>query len=138
MRILGFSKRWGKLQHDTFTTFRVPRKDAIKGRDWHEGEVVGIYYHNRCPDREYLGDAQIVRNETTWFSDITNHEAIEDGFPDGISGMYAFMRKSHGYIGDDILLNKLTLKWLERSSKQPLTIPEVCHDDEVHKDIKTQ
>lgn len=40
MRILGFSKKWDKLNNGKFTTFRYPRKDSLVGRDWHDGEVL--------------------------------------------------------------------------------------------------
>ena len=107
MRILGYSKRWEKLQRPVHTTFRFPRKD----KDWYAGEVVQVYYKNRTPQREYLGIAQIFRKEERWVSDIRNSEAIEDGFPSGKEEMWQWLLKSQKGIKARDAINKLTLKW---------------------------
>ncbi len=54
MRILGFSRKWPKLYNPVHTTFRYPRKDADRGRDWHEGEHVQEVYHPRHKDHEVM------------------------------------------------------------------------------------
>ena len=59
MRIISFSKRWPKLLNQEFTTFRFPRKD----RNWEVGERVQVYYKNRTPEREKLGEAEIINKE---------------------------------------------------------------------------
>jgi len=56
VRILGFSKKWTKLNQDEFTTFRLPRKD----KDWQLEEVVQVVFHPRHKDREVLSIAQII------------------------------------------------------------------------------
>ena len=107
MRILGFSKKWSKLQQDTFTTFRWRRKDADKGRDWHNGETLKIVYHPRH-EHEYLGIAIIIKKEPKQCQMITDEEAIEDGFQD-VGEMMDFLNPPSP-AGMQII-NKITLKW---------------------------
>ena len=108
MRILGFSKKWAKLQNDTFTTFRYRRKDADKGRDWHNGEVLKIVYHPRH-EHEHLGIAQVISKETKQCQMITEDEARADGFED-VGDMIDFLNPPEP-CGMQ-LINKLTLKWI--------------------------
>ncbi len=129
MRILGFSKKWGKLNNDIlFTTFRFPRKD----KDWQPEEVVQVVYKPRSKDREPLGIARIIRKEPkdlnkqfSYFSYqlntpdvITPNEAEEDGFT-GMHGggdtekMRKFLIDTYGYSKCKEPINKLTLYWLE-------------------------
>lgn len=112
MRIISFSKKWDKLNQPEFTTFRVPRKDAYKGRDWSLGEMVQVYFHNRCPNREYLGIARIIDKSPTWLSELDDEQAVGDGFPGGFSEMVEWMMKAH-HIKDiqQFRINKLTLRW---------------------------
>jgi len=112
MRILSFTKMWDKLRLPEFTTFRLPRADAWKGRDWHEGETVQVYFHNRRPDREHLGNATIIKKEPALFCQIDDEQAIADGFSDA-GDMYDWMCSSHHTEIDpySFRLNKLTLKW---------------------------
>jgi len=117
MRILGFSKKWDKLNDMEFTTFRYPRVD----RDWYIGEKVQVFYKNRSPQRERLGIAQIVdrqpRELSPYFMDecqlVSYEECVADGFPNGLDEMVAFMEKQYGldYISK---FNKLTLRWIEK------------------------
>ena len=139
MRILGFSKKWDKLNKQwferdrhTFTTFRFPRKD----RDWDVEELVQVVYKPRSKEREALGVARIIRKEEknigkNWnycpFPSrpntpdmITPDDAKEDGFT-GMHGggdikkLFDYLRGSSTYeqfyrVGK---VNKLTLYWLE-------------------------
>ena len=134
MRILGFSKKWDKLNQDMFTTFRFPRKD----RDWGVEELVQVVYKPRTKGREPLGIARIMRKQEkdvnkTWsyyprpsFPNtpdmITPLEAKSDGF-DAIHGggdiekLRDFLRASSSYeqfyrIGK---VNKLTLYWVDNT-----------------------
>jgi len=100
---------WDKLKQSEFTTFRFPRKD----RDLKVGEQVQVYYKNRTPQREKLGEAVITLIEPRYLSEITNLEAKIDGFADYMD----MMRWLTSIYPDRILLtrqpmNKLTLKWL--------------------------
>ncbi len=136
MRILGFSKKWDKLnkqwfQRDihTFTTFRYPRRD----RDWEVEEIVQVVYKPRSKEREPLGIARIIRKQeknldTPYYGYqmpsgtrfvlteiITPAEAEEDGFTGRHGGgdreaMREFIREP----GRPPLINKLTLYWIER------------------------
>lgn len=116
MRIISFSKMWAKLSQSEFTTFRFPRKDAYRGREWHEGEEVQVYFKSRSPTRQKLGDALIVRVEKRLIgdcdSDVTEAEAIADGF-DSIQDMENWMIKTHG--AERVLsesMNKITLRYI--------------------------
>lgn len=128
MRIMGFSKKWPKLNRDIFTTYRFPRKD----RDWAVEEVVQIVYKPRSKEREPLGIARIIRKQEKDLSKrwsyyplpsypntpdmIDPSEAYEDGFS-GMHGggdvekMMKFFNETYGYVRDK-KMNKLTLYWL--------------------------
>ena len=117
MRILGFSKKWTKLQNKEFTTFRFPRRDA----DWAIGEVVQIVYKPRSKERETLGLAEIMdkelRNMTSYWGEegiqlVTNNEVIRDGFTNW-EEMFDWLSKAYGLprLATEPM-NKLTLRWL--------------------------
>lgn len=108
MRILGFSKKWDKLNKDIFTTFRYRRKDADKGRDWHNGETLKIAYHPRH-EHEVLGIAQVIKKEPKQCQMITDEEAIADGFQ-YVGKMMEFLNPPAPE-GMQII-NKLILKWI--------------------------
>ena len=116
MRILGFSKKWEKLSQPEFTTFRFPRRD----RDWEIGEVVQVYYKNRTPQREKLGEAEIIQKKLKLTgdatSDITDSEAQADGFSD-VRDMENWIMKAHGIRAIFRPINKLTLKRLRQELK---------------------
>jgi len=86
MRILGFSKKWPKLQQKEFTTFRLPRRD----RDWEVGEYAQIVVKPRSKGGgEKLGIAKIISKEQRspvklapldGIPVITDDEALADGF----------------------------------------------------------
>jgi hypothetical protein len=106
MRILGFSKKWDKLKRDEFTTFRYPRKDSDKGRDWHEGEILKIVYQPRHQN-EYLGIAQVISKDLKNPYSIDDEEAVADGF-NNWSEMADFLK-----LVPTSTINKLTLRWIE-------------------------
>ena len=105
MRILGFSKKWDKLQEPEFTTFRFARRD----RDWEVGEVVQIVYKSRSKNREPLGIARINYKEFVRIKDITEDEAIKDGFHNALE-MWIYLKKPK--VSEPI--NKLTLRWVDK------------------------
>ena len=109
MRILGFSKKWSKLNGDTFTTFRFPRKD----KDWQTGEHVQIVFKPRIKEREVLGEAYILSKDKRWVRDISTKEAIIDGFDLSFEAKVWFM-DTYGERVDEEPMNKLTLKWIRR------------------------
>ena len=109
MRILGFSKKWGKLGLSEFTTFRLPRKDA----DWFEEEVVQIVYKPRSKEREKLGIAKIIDKESRIISSITSLEAIADGFSEGRVEMWRWLLETHKGITLETPIDKLTLRWVK-------------------------
>ena len=105
MRIISYSRMWPKLKQPIHTTFRFPRKDAPKGRDWHGGEEVQEYFKSRSPERQFIQIAKIIKKEAKLICQITEEEAIEDGF-DGQASMYEFLGNPHA----ETIINKLTLK----------------------------
>ena len=122
MRILGFEKKWPKLQKNSFTTFRFPRKD----RDWQEGEEVQIVYKPRSKEREILGIARIISRDRRTFgspyyilneSRITKREARRDGFANDAEMENWFFKR----YGERIYyepMSKLTLRWVMRLKEQ--------------------
>jgi len=117
MRILGFTKRWSKLNKDEFTTFRFPRRD----KDWFVGEKVQVVLKPRSEDREWLVVAQIIAIEKRnagfgnmpGIKSLTIAEAINDGF-ENRSAMIAWL---YNLYGDRTLrepMNSIQLKWIER------------------------
>jgi len=116
MRILGFEKKWPKLEKSNFTTFRFARKD----RDWQVGEEVQIIYKPRSKEREISGYARIVnitlRNFVSPYSIfggsvITSNEARKDGFASYVD-MKDWFYKQYGDRIFNESLNKLTLTWV--------------------------
>jgi len=116
MRILGFSKKWDKLNQKEFTTFRFPRKD----RDWANGEEVQIVFKPRSKEREILGIARIIDKRPRWvrphpltseLKKVDDEEAQKDGFVHA-SEMILWMDLQHNFRNYDEPMNKLTLRWL--------------------------
>jgi len=105
MRVLGFSKKWDKLQRPEHTTFRFPRKD----KDWFEGEIVQEVYKPRSKEREVLRVCQIARKEPKQLADITHEEAVEDGFIN-LYDMFQWLQNAHKNKDMHTPINKLTLK----------------------------
>ena len=103
MRILGFSKKWDKLNDIEFTTFRFTRRD----NDWYGGEVVQIVYKPRTKEREILGVAHIISKEYGKVEEITEDEAKRDGFSSALE-MWLWLKKPNG----NDLIHKLTLRWV--------------------------
>jgi hypothetical protein len=110
VRELGFSKEWDKLKKPVHTTFRLPRKDSDKGRDWKVDEVVKEVYKPRSPQRKVLQAARIIGKEPKWIKDISESEAIEDGFANAFE-MWQFLKRPHMLL----TINKLTLEVLKES-----------------------
>lgn len=119
MRILGVSKKWDKLQHNEFTTFRFARKD----KDWQVSEVVQIVYKPRSKEREILGVAKIISKKLRRIFKskalyhipiVTKREAIRDGFM-GWGDMALWLTKAYGH--QQLVekpMNKLTLAWIDK------------------------
>ncbi len=107
MRILGFSKKWKKLYKPIHTTFRFSRKD----KDWEVGEYVQEVYHPRNKDREVMNPkCLIVEKKNLWCFQITDTEAVEDGFEDSTDMCY-WLAEAHGKERlDREQIHKLTIK----------------------------
>lgn len=120
MRVLGFSETWPKLEQDTFTTFRFPRKD----KDWYVGEVVKVVYQpRRKGGGDFLGIAEILKSEKRDIlrldlkraGPVTEVEARLDGF-ESFSAMQAWLNERYGIdrLWDEPM-QKLTLSWREKA-----------------------
>ena len=113
MRIISFSKEWDKLNQPEFTTFRFQRKD----KDWYVGEIVQVYFKNRSPQREKLGEAKIISKEMRKIATAyeqyrpTEEEAKADGF-DNLFEMNIWFRKIFRDRIFEEPINKLTLRWI--------------------------
>lgn len=118
MRILGFVKYWPKLNKNTFTTFRYPRRD----KDWQVGEKVQVVIKPRTKDKVWLGVAEIIAKEkrnVSWkrmngIRNLSFEEAVDDGF----KSRTAMISWLYNLYGDRILqepMHKLILIWKERS-----------------------
>ena len=113
MRILPYAKHWEKLDKPEHTTFRRPRKDADRGRDWHEGETVCEVVHARAShesgEREIIGPATIVAKKPMNLGLVSDAEAIADGFETWVQ-MRDWLFKSHKGMTLGTTINKLTLR----------------------------
>ncbi len=121
MRILGFSREWGKLENPEFTTFRFPRRD----KDWQFYEVVRIVLHpRRKGGGKFLGTARIEHIEPRHILDpnlgaivapaVDEEEAIADGFA-SLQDMRKWLITA--YRESPLRrcpMNKLTLHWIRR------------------------
>lgn len=120
MRILGFSKKWDKLNQPEFTTFRFPRKD----KDWQVDERVRIVYKPRSKGGgEELGEAIIVGRAIKWVViwwsgqwGIAEEEAQKDGFRDRYD-MKRWLEKAYGIRYAYEPMNKLTLRWVNGNNR---------------------
>ena len=110
MRVLGFSKKWPKLYQPEFTTFRFPRKDSDRGRDWKVGELVQIVYHPRGKDREVICVAKIISKTPRKLEDVNDTEACLDGFESAKDMHYWMLKTYGGYEAFIVPMSKLTLK----------------------------
>lgn len=114
MRILGFTKKWDKLNQPIFTTFRFPRRD----KDWQLDEIVKVVFRPRSKDRETLGVARIVQKSLrkigTAFEQYqpTEEEAKADGFPSLIE-MNKWFSEIYGSRIFREPINKFTLRWVK-------------------------
>lgn len=123
MRILGFSKKWPKLEEPEFSTFRFRRRD----KDWAPGEVVQVVYKpRRKGGGEFLGIALVITSERRWVLNaeddelkhhgdyfgvkaVTEKEAILDGFKCRADMVY-WIGQAHKLRNMLEPMNKLTLR----------------------------
>lgn len=115
MRIISFTKMWNKLELPEYTTFRFFRVD----KDWYPGEEVQVFYKNRSPNREKLGNAEIISVEPRRILSsvpnniprISDEEAQADGF-ENFEDMKNWINKTYGGMKLGHTINKLTLRWI--------------------------
>jgi hypothetical protein len=76
MTLLGFTKLLPKLLNGTKTqTIRKPRKHPLK-----VGETVQIYWKLRTKQCKRLGEGTIIKIERKCIANMTNQDAVLDGF----------------------------------------------------------
>lgn len=118
MRILGFSKKWPKLEQDEFTTFRFTRKD----KDWAVDEQVKVVYKPRQKGGgEFMGRAEIINKELRRMvtppleSNELYWEAKADGFAN-YNEMWEWLWSIYRNRIFSEPMNKLTLKWIQKGA----------------------
>ena len=118
MRIMSFTKPWPKLTKPSFTTFRLQRRD----KDYQLNERVKVVLHARTRHRMVMGSADIIGKEEVDLNQITEVEAMEDGF-DNAEQMIEWLRLAHGSRLGQVPLHKLTLTYtiLVGVTQKPIT-----------------
>lgn len=110
MRILGFEKHWPKLDDETFSTFRYPRRDT----DWIVGERVQVVIKPRSKGRQPLLCAEIIEVKPIKIRHITEDMARRDGFKDRRDMMLWLTSKYRN-----------TIKWIVQAPMNRLILREV-------------
>jgi len=112
MRILGFERHWPKLDEETFSTFRYPRRDT----DWLIGERVQVVIKPRSKDRQPLLCAEIIQVKQVKMRHITDEMARRDGFKDR-ENMMKWLQRSYRHTANWLLqtpMNRLILREVYR------------------------
>ncbi|MDZ4231587.1 MAG: hypothetical protein U1C52_02230 [Patescibacteria group bacterium] len=92
-------------------------------------EPVTVVYKPRTKQKKVLGKAIITDKKAVYFGDISQSEAIEDGFPQGIGEMQDWFVHTYGSRETfHMAMNKLTLAWIDDNTKFELVKDEVKDD----------
>lgn len=109
MPLLGFTKLKQKLLDGTKTqTIRKPRKKPLK-----EGDKIFVYYKLRTKECEKLGEAIITKIETKRLANISNDDAVKDGFKDRILFLEVF-RIMHPKAKLTDWFDVITFEWTQK------------------------
>ena len=139
-RILSFSEYWinynvnkRKVDLDFFTTFRFPRADAAKGRDWHVAELIQVFYKSRSPNRAFICNGRIINVTPVWFrspEDMMEKTAKADGFQTP-QIMFDTFKKMHGDRMQKEMINLIFIQQLGIRRKNLECIfenkPQTCY-----------
>ena len=106
MPLLGFTKLKAKLLDGTKTqTIRKPRKHPLN-----VGDKLFIYWKLRTKECEKLGEAIITKIERKHLSEVTEEEAIKDGFG-SFKELYDAFVKMYGFWNIREPFDVITFEW---------------------------
>ncbi len=112
MVLLGFSVLKEKLLNGSKTqTIRKPRKHPIR-----EGDKAYIYFGLRTKHCQKLGEGQILSVVRKKFFDLSDEDAVKDGFRDAFELRYTLLRLHDFHEAPkDAEFDVITWKWLSTS-----------------------
>ncbi len=109
LALLGFTKLRDKLADGSKTqTIRSPRKHPFK-----VGERLFIYWKLRTKNCEKLGEGVVTSVVRKRYRDITNEDAVRDGFVDIMSFCHAF-EELHPDLSSESEFDILTWEWTDK------------------------
>jgi len=107
--LLGFTTLKSKLLDGTKTqTIRKPRKHPLK-----VGDTLYIYWMLRTKKCEKLGEAIVTKIETKRLANISNDDAVKDGFKDRILFLEVF-RIMHPTAKLTDWFDVITFEWTQK------------------------
>jgi len=108
MVLLGFTKLKEKLLDGSKTqTIRKPRKHPFE-----VGDRLQIYWKLRTKQCEKLGEAIVTKVVRKRLMNITNEDAIKDGF-DNLQEFYRAFEKMHPKATIDDEFDIITFEWIK-------------------------
>jgi hypothetical protein len=91
MPILGFTRLLDKLRDESKKqTIRKPRKHPLK-----VGDILHIFWKLRTKQCQKLGEAEVTKIERKRFKEISEGDAMRDGFPGGLLDFQREFVKMH-------------------------------------------
>lgn len=106
MVLLGFTVLKDKLlDHSKCQTIRVPRKRPFK-----VGDRLQIYWFPRTMDSEKLGEAIVTKTERKRALDLTEQDAVLDGFKN-LRKLKLALQFLHPYADGYALFDIITFQW---------------------------
>jgi hypothetical protein len=107
MPLLSFSVKYAELNDGSKTqTIRFPRKK----RDIKVGDKLYIWWKSRTKEREKLGEGICTKAVFKKAGELTNEDAIKDGFLD-LQSMRWTLSELHPDITEYTLVNVITWDW---------------------------
>lgn len=111
MPLLGFTKLRGKLLDGSKTqTIRKPRKIPLK-----VGDKLYVYWMPRTKSCEKLGEAKITQIVRKRLSEITDEDAVKDGFAsfdEFMNALFQMHPKSSSFDWFDVI----TFEWTKKET----------------------
>ena len=123
MPLLGFTKLKEKLLDDSKTqTIRKPRKNPIK-----VGDKLFIYWKLRTKECEKLGEAIVTKMEHKSIYELTEEDAIKDGF-ENRGGLIQWLMENYYYLNPLVppkerdqafKFDVITFEWTRKEQVKP-------------------
>jgi len=109
--LLGFTKFKEKLLNGTKTqTIRKPRKHPIK-----VGDILHIYWKLRTKQCQKLGEAIVTKVVRKKLWEITNEDAVKDGFQNLQEFDEKFHAEMHPHASMQDEFNIISFDWIKRT-----------------------